>query len=322
MAIVPLHNRIPNTDKLYKSLFEESLEAFYITSRDGTILDINLACQRLFGFEKEEFLGVNVTSLYVDEAERAFFQKEIETKASVEQFKVKLKRKDGETIVCYLSSSVHYDENGQANGYHGIIRDAMDMKAVVEALMETEKKYRSLFQDSKDAIFYSTLDGDFIDVNVTASAILGYTTEEFMELNLHDIFKYPNEVSTYRSELKEKEFIKDYPAKLIRKNGSEVDSLITVTLKHSEHRQIIGVQGIIRDVTSQKRAQEREHLLLRAMETTSEGIIMLNNSENNPIVYSNPSFAEITSYDIASTIGEPLSILYGKKTEEGAVKRD
>jgi len=73
--------------------FEESRDAIYISSKEGLMLDVNQAALNLFGYTREEMVGMNIINLYADPESRKKFQIEIEEKAAVRDYEVKLVRK-------------------------------------------------------------------------------------------------------------------------------------------------------------------------------------------------------------------------------------
>ena len=57
-------------DQRYRSLFEESRDAVYITARDGRFLDVNRSFLEMFGYTREELLRRNATDLYYNSTDR------------------------------------------------------------------------------------------------------------------------------------------------------------------------------------------------------------------------------------------------------------
>jgi PAS domain S-box-containing protein len=109
--------------RLYRGLFENSKDAIFITTREGTILDANQAFLELFGYLEEELLTMSVSELYVDKGVHEAYQHDVIQKGAVKEFEVKLKKKEGKQIDCIVSSSVHYATDGSILGYQNIVRD-------------------------------------------------------------------------------------------------------------------------------------------------------------------------------------------------------
>jgi len=69
-----------NSEEKFRTLFEESKDAILITTREGNFIDFNKSTLDLFGYNKEEMMGLNMQNLYVHSGERSKFQQEIEKK--------------------------------------------------------------------------------------------------------------------------------------------------------------------------------------------------------------------------------------------------
>jgi two-component system sensor histidine kinase/response regulator len=126
------------SEEQYRTLFEGSKDAVYITTRDGTFIDANQSALDLFGYTIEEMRKINAQQLYVDHADVQRFQEEIEEKGFVRDFELKLRKKDSAEIDCLLTASVRRDSEENILGYHGIIRDVTERKRMEEELREAK----------------------------------------------------------------------------------------------------------------------------------------------------------------------------------------
>ncbi len=129
----------------------------------------------------------------------------------------------------------------------------------------SEKKYRTLFEDSKDTIFITTPEGKIIDVNQAGLNLLGYTRTEMMQMNAQDLYVNPADRLKFRREIELQGSVRDFEVKLRGKNGIEIECLITATVRQAGDDTILGYQGIIHDITERKRA-EQERLQLSAIQ--------------------------------------------------------
>jgi len=136
-------------------------------------------------------------------------------------------------------------------------REAAELKRAEEAIREGEEKYRTLFDESRDAIYITSREGKFLDVNRALLELFGYTREEMIDkLNVREIYVYPEDRDKFQQEIEKKGSVRDYEVKFRKKNGKEMDCLLTGTVRRSNEGSILGYQGIIRDVTEYKRAEK------------------------------------------------------------------
>lgn len=111
------------SEEKYRSLFQESRDAVYITTHDGAFVEVNQSYLDLFGYARTEIANLKVQNTYIDIDDRSRFQDEIEKNGSVRNFRVKLRRKDGTEMNCLVTATVRKTEEGRVLGYHGIIRE-------------------------------------------------------------------------------------------------------------------------------------------------------------------------------------------------------
>jgi PAS domain S-box-containing protein len=129
-------------------------------------------------------------------------------------------------------------------------------------LRESKEIYRRFFQTSRDAVFITSEDGSWIDMNQSAVELFGYQKkEQLMSVNIFDLYYEPKEREGYTRVIKEQGFTKDYPFKLRKKDGSVFDALISSTLYEVDNK-IVGYQGIIRDISQEIQSEEERQRLL------------------------------------------------------------
>lgn len=160
------------SERRFRTIFEDSRDAIYITSEDGRILDVNRAACGLFGAERGELVGLDVEKLYVDSADRERFRRAIARTGSVKDWEVALRTLDGDEMDCLLTSSVRRGADGELLGYQGIIRDVTEQKRFEEQLQHralhdwlTDLPNRALFRDRlQHAVSRAGRDGETLAV--------------------------------------------------------------------------------------------------------------------------------------------------------------
>lgn len=134
----------------------------------------------------------------------------------------------------------------------------------LEAVNESEKKYRSLFEDSRDAIYMTSVYGKFLDVNPATLALFGYTREEMIGMEVLNIYADPSDRQKFQFAIAANGYVRDYEVRFLKKDGTVMDCLLTSTLQYDREGNITGYKGVIRDDTERRR-REREISLLQSI---------------------------------------------------------
>jgi two-component system cell cycle sensor histidine kinase/response regulator CckA len=141
--------------------------------------------------------------------------------------------------------------------YEEAQRELAERRLTDQALKKSEEKYRTLFEDSRDAIVITNKKGRLLDMNQSALDLFGYSREELLGMRIGDLYADIFEDRRIQKELEQKGYAKDVVSKLVRKNGSERHSELTVSVKKYGYDSVIGYQSIIRDISERKRLEEQ-----------------------------------------------------------------
>lgn len=149
-------------------------------------------------------------------------------------------------------------------------QEIAERKRAEEALRKSEQKYRTLFEDSRDAILMTTREGRFTDVNQSTLNLFDYTRKEMIEMDVLEIYVNPNDRYRFQQEIEEKGSVRDYAMKFRKKDGTEINCLITSTVRRADDGSIMRYQSIVRDITEQKHLEAQ---LLHAQKMEAVGTL-------------------------------------------------
>ena len=127
--------------------------------------------------------------------------------------------------------------------------------AANRSLARSERQYRSLFQDSHDAVFIITTTGNILDLNPAGLNLLGYTRAELETLRAPDLFESSSDYQRLTETLERENFVADYETKMRGRDAQGLTVIVTGTRWRDEERGLAGYQGILRDVTERRRTQ-------------------------------------------------------------------
>lgn len=139
-------------------------------------------------------------------------------------------------------------------------------------LKASEERYHTLFQESKDAIFFTKRGGRLLDINEAGLELLGFASkDEIMAINFSkDVFMDMGQRKQFLKDINQKSFVKDYELTLKRKDQSAIFVEITATSIRNAEGEMIGFRGIVRDITERKLL---EHQLEQATKMEAIGAL-------------------------------------------------
>jgi len=305
-----------------RSIFDALEESVLTITPDGIVEDINPATERIFGYTKDELVGHSTDLLHVDHERYLEFERRIKQAFDWGEsavFEFHAKRREGKIFPTEHSVSLLTGDDGGPIGIVSVVRDITDRKLAEEALRESEIRYRSLFNDSRDGVYVTTRDGRLVEANQAFLDLFGYTREEMMAMAIRDTYLNPADRARFKEDIEQTGSVRDYELKLRRKDGSEIECLVTSSVKRADDGSIIGYQGIIRDVTERKRLEQQ---LLQAQKMESLGTLAggIAHDFNNLLTVilgyaelllvdrekSNPGFADIQIISSAARRGADL----------------
>jgi PAS domain S-box-containing protein len=220
--------------------------------------------------------------------------------------------KDGWKWFSWVDSAI-LDENNNVKEIIGVGRDITERKKTEEAIKQSEKSYKNLFDSTNDAIYVLNKDGQFIDVNKGAEKMYGYPHAFFIgktpvdlsapgKNDLDDTFK--RLVKAYNGEPQQFEFWgvdkygRVFPKEVKLYPGTYFGKKVIITFAQ--------------DITERLEAEKEIRKLSRAIEQ-SPTIFMITDLKGN-IEYVNPKYTEVTGYTKEEALGKNPRILKSGKT--------
>ncbi|MBT3387904.1 MAG: PAS domain S-box protein [Desulfobacula sp.] len=234
----------------------------------------NPAAQTIFGYTKKEAMGKHILQLILPKDLREFgddlLQDLLSEKGGGHSINENL-TKDGRRITCEWYNTALKDADGKAIGMASLVNDITKRIHTEKALKKSEEKYRTILESIEEAYYEVDIAGNLTFFNSSLCKILGYSKDELMGMNNRQYLDAKNAKIVYtafNSVYKTKKSYKAFDWELVKKNGSICYVETTLSIKVDSKGRTIGFQGVITDITEQKKIKAQ---LLQAQKMESVG---------------------------------------------------
>jgi two-component system cell cycle sensor histidine kinase/response regulator CckA len=246
----------------------------YVTFDDaGIIQSINLAGAAMIGMERARLIGMPFCDYVVKDECRKFTAHLLTCRyeSGLVSNEVRLAAVDGvERVVQLLCAASQNQVNGTIS-YRTAMIDISERKKAEHALIESEKKYRNLFEESRDGIFILSADGRLVDVNPAGLELFGYAKDEMLRLDLdRDMHCNPEDRARFREMLLDAENLQDVEMELRRRDGEKLTVHLSATLKLDDIGTVTGFRVFVHDLTRYKKLEQQ---LFQAQKMESIGLL-------------------------------------------------
>jgi len=227
-----------------------------ITDIEGKIIYTNNAEASMHGYTVEELIGNDARIMAPPHLWKHLEFEKLHKMGDWKRKTINIK-KNGELFPVQLTSIAIKNVNGVPLGIITVCEDITKQNKSEEMVRELEERYSSLFENAHDMIQSVSADGHFIFVNPAWLNTLGYTWDELKKITIFDILHpscKPHCVEAFRKVMSG-ESINNVEAIFIAKDGRQI--LVAGNLHaRSIGQEVIASQGIFRDVTKRKKAEE------------------------------------------------------------------
>ena len=189
-----------------------------------------------------------------------------------------IKRKDGQSRT--ITKNIDYLRDAGGNIIGGIesFEDVSERRQAEKSQRESEEKYKTLIENINIGVYRNTGDakGRFLQANPAIARMFGYdSADEFMKVNVSDLYERPEDRQLFVKEVMKNGFIKGKELRLKKKDGRPIWGSVTAKIAYDENGGIKWLDGAIEDISERKQIEEelgryREHLEESVKERTNE----------------------------------------------------
>jgi diguanylate cyclase (GGDEF)-like protein/PAS domain S-box-containing protein len=232
---------------------------FYVHDLQGVYEYLSPSVRDVLGLEPDELVGKAYHVLHPDhDADRRVDEETQRTLhgGTPNTYVVHARHRDGHTVALELVEMA-VRRGGRVRGVQGFARNVTERIRAEEALRDSEERYRSLFEESRDAVYMSSVDGRLVSANQALLEMFGLGREELETVRLEDLYLDASDRRRFRDEIFRTGYVRDYELRLRRRDGSVLHCLVSSTVRRGPDGEVDGFQGIIHDITERKRVEDQ-----------------------------------------------------------------
>ncbi|UCG99961.1 MAG: PAS domain S-box protein [Deltaproteobacteria bacterium] len=294
---------LKQSEEKYRTILESIEDGYFETDIAGNLTFLNDSLCRIFGYRKDELMGMNIRQ-FTDQANaRKLYQitnNVYKTGKPARAFDYEIIRKEDGRRHVEASISLIKDSQDQTIGFRGIIRDVTEKRHMEAELIHTKNFLQNILDSSIDGIIATDLQGRVISTTLNIKDLTGYDQLELIGKKVNTFYgKGVEDEKKIMSELMAKGELRNHEMKLKKKDGGLINVNISASLLKNEKGEIIGTLGIYRDIIEKKKleAQVLQSHKMEAIGTLAGGIA----HDFNNLLMGIQGYTSLVLMDVSST---------------------
>jgi PAS domain S-box-containing protein len=241
-------NELIQSEEKFRSITENSADAIFVVDQTGKYVFTNKKVTEMLGFSQEEMGLKNIIDLAPPEKAEKYMSlfNQLLSLGKVTG-ELELLRNDDTFLPVDLNAVV------LPGGFvYGSCRDISDKKLAENALKESEKKYRNIFENIQDVFYQINKDGIVTEISPSIYRLSGYTSSEIIGSSWTIFYYYPEESDLLLEKLAKDNEVWDYEVRMKTKEGIIKYTSLNAHQIYDEKGQPSGIEGSLRDIDERK----------------------------------------------------------------------
>jgi two-component system NtrC family sensor kinase len=236
-----LFTRIEQANRHWLEIFDAITDFIVVHDETDKVLRVNRSLAAMIGVAPSELIGVNMRALLTLTNEATLYSCPF----------CRSMGEDGDEFVHPALDRTYLVSTSRVHGASGESVQTIHVLKDITDRREAERRYRELFDNIQEGLFFSTPEGRFVEVNDAMVAMLGYSSrEELLQVDIPTQVYFSPEQRQLHAEAMEKDgHLRNFEATLRRKNGSPIYVIINAFGMYDNLGRLLQIRGLMLDVT-------------------------------------------------------------------------
>jgi len=248
---------IEDLKESYQTIFENYFIGITIADEKERIIAWNKYAEQLLKMDEKDLFLRNVKTLYPDEEWKRIRSENIRQKGMKHKLETKMLKKNGESFEVKISICVLRGAQGKIIGSVGIIEDLTKLKTAERKLIESEEKYKTIFENTAAAITITDENENIISWNKYAEKLLGMDKNDLYMKPVKSLYPDEEWKKIRQQDVRKKGMQQHLETRIIRKNAEPLDVDISLSVLKNQSGEIIGSIGVIKDISERKKMETK-----------------------------------------------------------------
>ena len=246
-----LFTQIEQANRHWMEIFDAITDFIVVHDQTDKVLRVNRSLATMIGVSPAELIGVNMRALMALTSDTASYSCPFCRSMSDDSDEFAHPVFDRTYLV---STSRVHGASGEGLQTIHVLKDISDRR-------EAERRYRELFDNVQEGLFFSTPAGRFIEVNDAMVRMLGYSSrEELLQIDIPtQLYLTPEQRERHATTMEEQGHLRNFEATLRRKDGSPIHVLINAFGLYDSQGRVLQIRGLMLDVTGLRTYQSELH---------------------------------------------------------------
>jgi PAS domain S-box-containing protein len=294
-----LFTRVEQANRHWLEIFDAITDYIVVHDEADRVLRVNRPLAAMIGVAPAELIGVNMRALLALTNEPALYSCPF----------CRSMREDGDEFVHPALDRTYLVSTSRIHGTSGENLQTIHVLKDITDRREAERRYRELFDNIQEGLFFSTPEGRFVEVNDALVAMLGYSSrEELLQVDIStQVYFSPDQRKVHAAAMEKDGHMRNFEATLRRKDGSPIYVLINAFGLYDSAGKLLQIRGLMLDVTGLRNYQselQRERDFSGKILSNTQSFILVSDTAGL-ISYANRRWYE-AGFEQGELLGRPL----------------